>query len=150
MDTVHLVAIDAQGRPVEQAWETGEAAQDACRACALLYELYGFQSPWIGYLARVGDTYVGTCAFKSPPRDGAVEIAYMTFGGSEGRGYASAMAAALVEIASRTQPGIRLLASTPPTVAGATGILKRLGFETDGIVQHPEDGPVRRWRLTAT
>jgi RimJ/RimL family protein N-acetyltransferase len=45
-----------------------------------------------GYLVLENDTIVGTYAFRSPPRNGEVEIAYFTFPEFEGRGFATEMA----------------------------------------------------------
>lgn len=45
-----------------------------------------------GYLVLETDTIVGTCAFRSPPRSGEVEIAYFTFPEFEGRGFTTEMA----------------------------------------------------------
>src|SRR5262245_29261330 len=62
----------------------------------------GANPPWTGYLAvdRAHQLIVGTCGFTAPPdAEGVVEIAYFTFPSFEGRGYASAMAARLVELA---------------------------------------------------
>ena len=58
--------------------------------------------PWTGYLAVNcnREIIIGTCSFTAPPdAEGIVEIAYFTFPPFEGRGYATAMAAALVELA---------------------------------------------------
>lgn len=142
---LRLVPIDRSGLPVERAFELSEAAYDACRACGLLYELYGFEPPWIGYLARRGDAYVGACAFKAPPADGAVEIAFQTFAGHTGRGHAGAMAAALCEIVAATGEPIAVIAATPPEEHAAGRVLRRLGFVLRGPVHHPEDGPIWRW-----
>src|SRR5437764_5116490 len=68
----------------------------------------GATTPWTGYLAvdRTHQLVIGTCAFTAPPDpEGVVEIAYFTFPSFEGRGYARAMAAGLVELADGT-PGI--------------------------------------------
>src|SRR6185436_17885670 len=63
-----------------------------------LFDRTGVTSqPWSGFLAvdRSSNTVVGTCSFVAPPDgDGVVEIAYFTFPAFEGRGVASAMAAA--------------------------------------------------------
>lgn len=141
-----LVPIDRRGVPIERTLELDEAAQDACRACGLMYELYGFEPPWIGYLARSGDAYVGSCAFKSPPRAGAVEIACHTFPAYAGRGHAGRMTAALCEIAATSAQPPEVIAVTSPEEQAAASVLRRLGFVLQGPVQHPEDGPVWRWR----
>ena len=52
---------------------------------AELYASVGYVPPWIGYLAFEENMCVGTCAFKSPPENRRVEIAYFTFPGHEGQ-----------------------------------------------------------------
>lgn len=103
-------------------------------------------APWGAYLA-IGDhgEIVGTCAFKSGLRsDRSVEIAYMTFAPYEGMGVASAMAAALLELAKAN--GARLVsAHTLPEENASVHVLKRNGFNFVRDVIDPEDGPVWRW-----
>jgi RimJ/RimL family protein N-acetyltransferase len=104
--------------------------------------------PWSGFLAvdRSSNTVVGTCCFVAPPDDdGVVEIAYFTFPGFEGRGVASAMAAGLVERATRALGVRRLRAYTLPEKNASARVLEKLGFDCLGDVIHPEDGPVWRW-----
>ena len=72
----------------------------------------GVPTPWHGYLALQGPTrrVVGTCGFKGGPDvDGAVEIAYFTLPGEEGRGVATAMATALVRVASAGGPNVAVV-----------------------------------------
>jgi ribosomal-protein-alanine N-acetyltransferase len=57
-----------------------------------LYQKNGFKKPWGAYVAVDGSKAVGTCAFKSPPHNGRVEIAYFTFPENEGRKIATKMA----------------------------------------------------------
>lgn len=115
---------------------------------AAFQERGGIEPPWGGYLAmeKPSRSVVGTCGFKGPPdTDGAVEIAYFTFPGGEGRGIASAMAWTLCAIASR-QSGVRLLrAHTLPELNASARLLGRLGFVHTADVVDPEDGPVWRW-----
>ena len=104
-------------------------------------------APWCGYLAVDPETrvVVGTCAFKGPPREGAVEVAYYTFSSFEGRGCATAMAAALRSRAA-LDPDVHLvLAHTLPERNASGHLLEKLGFEFVGEVVDPEDGPVWRW-----
>jgi RimJ/RimL family protein N-acetyltransferase len=100
--------------------------------------------PWGCYLTRVDDMFVGTCAFKAAPSAGGeVEIAYMTFPAFEGRGHATAMAAALVRVAEAA--GARPIAHTLPEENASTKALLRCGFSFAGEVMDPEDGLVWRW-----
>ena len=64
--------------------------------------------PWGGYLALEGASrrVVGSCGFKGRPDvSGDVELAYFTFPGEEGRVVASAMASALVAVATSLPAG---------------------------------------------
>jgi RimJ/RimL family protein N-acetyltransferase len=105
--------------------------------------------PWIGYLTvdESSRTIIGTCAFKgNPNQEGTVEIAYFTFPDHEGKGYATAMAHALIQIAltSPEVPGI--IAHTLPQANASTKVLQKVGMKFVGDVIDPEDGPVWRWQ----
>ena len=101
--------------------------------------------PWGCYLAVAGGDIVGTCAFKtSPDAAGTVEIAYMTFPAFEGRGLATAMAAALFDIAAAAGAPL-VIAHTLPEENASNRALKRNGFTFAGEVIDPEDGLVWRW-----
>jgi len=114
---------------------------------AELYMSAGYVPPWTGYLAIEKDQCVGTCAFKSPPQDNCVEIAYFTFPGHEGHGVATRMAQALVQIAFEAVPGLTIAAQTLPEESASTSVLKKLGFQFAAELEHPEDGKVWEWRL---
>lgn len=111
------------------------------------YKKSGFKKPWCAYFALVDNTVVGSCAFKSPIQDGAVEIAYFTFPEFEGKGYATQMASALIEIAESSGESVRIKAQTLPQENISTKILHKLGFKKTGSVIHPEDGEVWDWEL---
>jgi [ribosomal protein S5]-alanine N-acetyltransferase len=113
------------------------------------FEKVGFVPPWIGYIAVENSVPVGTCAFKSPPVDGRVEIAYGTMPACEGRGIATAMARELVRIARQESESLTVFAQTLPDENASTTILKKLGFRLIGSVEHPEDGLVWEWELSA-
>jgi [ribosomal protein S5]-alanine N-acetyltransferase len=102
----------------------------------------------LGYLVVEGESQqlAGTCSFKGPPADGAVEIAYYTFAGFEGRGIATAMARFLLDQASR-MPGVtKVVAHTLPENNASTHILEKLGMTLTGVGE--EDGiAVWRWEL---
>jgi [ribosomal protein S5]-alanine N-acetyltransferase len=111
------------------------------------FEKAGFVPPWVGYIAVENDVPLGTCAFKAPPVDNRVEIAYGTLPGCEGKGVATAMAAELVRIAWQEEAGLTIFAQTLPEENASTTILKKLGFRPVGTVEHSEDGPVWEWEL---
>lgn len=123
-----------------------ELVRDVARATLELYERVGFEPPWIGYLALADGEPVGTCGFKSPPRDGRVELAYFTFPPFEGRGIATAMAAELVRIARERDAQVTIAAQTLPERNASHRVLEKLGFEHVATLEHPEDGVVWEWR----
>lgn len=103
---------------------------------------------WDGYFvidAQSRDV-VGSCAFKGEPTaDGTVEIAYFTYPGFEGEGYATAMAAKLCALAG-TSPAVKLIiAHTLPEASASTRVLEKCGMTFVGEVNDPEDGRVWRW-----
>jgi RimJ/RimL family protein N-acetyltransferase len=146
-DAVSLVPIDRDGTPRGHGGALPDAATEVLRGTVALYDSVGFSEPWIGYLALAGSTAVGTCAFKSPPRDGRVEIAYATFPEHEGRGFATGMAAELVALARRAEPSVRVTAQTLPARNASHRILEKLGFSHVATLDHPEDGTVWEWHL---
>jgi len=90
---------------------------------------------------------VGTCSFKGAPNTlGEIEIAYYTFPPFEGRGYASAMAKQLVEIAFEVPEVKAVFAHTLVEENASTSILKKCGFIFDRQLTDPDDGDVWRWR----
>lgn len=91
---------------------------------------------------------IGACGFKgAPDARGEVEIAYGTFAPYEGRGYAKAMARALVDRA-RANGAPHIIAHTLPEENASCSILRSLGFHQVGtVIADPEDGPVWRWEL---
>ncbi|QDU39959.1 hypothetical protein Mal4_43130 [Maioricimonas rarisocia] len=130
-----------------QCGDLGELIGQVVAATLEMHAPQGPAEPWCGYLAADGQTgaIVGTCAFKSPPTAEGVEIAYFTFPPFEGKGYGTAMAAQLTELASGAGPGVRVFAQTLPESSVSTRILERNGFRRVGERQHPEDGRVWEW-----
>ena len=121
-----------------------ELLSELCAATLHLYDPAAPPLPWVGYLVERNGVFVGTCAYKTPPDANGVEIAYYTFPDFEGQGVATAMAAALVEIA--TGEGISpVRAQTLPELNASCRVLTKLGFVNTGAVMHPEDGEVWEW-----
>ena len=114
-----------------------------------LYEKTGATEPWLSYFAvRESDnTLLGTCAFKTPPMQGLVEIAYFTFPGHEGQGVASVMARELLKIAFDDYGVKAVLAHTLPEENASTTILQKRGFTLVDTVEDPDDGTIWRWAL---
>jgi RimJ/RimL family protein N-acetyltransferase len=102
----------------------------------------------LGYtLVRAEDgAPVGQCAFKSPPMDGVVEIAYGVAPEFEGRGYATQAAQALVRIAFENSEVQAVIAHTSENTNASSRVLLKAGFRSIGQVTDPEDGVVWRWK----
>lgn len=142
---MNLVEINPDGSVAVTGLDLPATAPEAFAATARMYADTGFQRPWIGYVAREDEKAVGFCAFKSPPVDRRVEIAYFTFPEREGRGVATRMAHQLMEIAWQADPALIVTAQTLPAEGATTAILRKLGFQLLGTVQHPADGAVWEW-----
>lgn len=123
--------------------------REVIEATVAHYQRTGFVPPWTGYLGVDGGGPVGVCGFKGPPADGRVEIAYGTTPGHEGKGVATALARELVKIARTTDERLNVFAQTLPEENASTSILKKLGFKMIGTVDHPDDGLVWEWELSA-
>jgi [ribosomal protein S5]-alanine N-acetyltransferase len=106
-----------------------------------------FLPPWIGYIAVENAQAVGTCAFKSPPTGGRVEIAYFTFPAHEGRGVATRMARELISLARTTDPSVQVIAQTMPSGNASTRVLRKLGFVHACDAQDHEIGLCWEWHL---
>lgn len=133
------------------AFELGphaELVQAVARQTLTFVQQNRIAPPWGAYLAvEPADlVVVGTCAFKGPPDERReVELAYFTFPNHEGRGYATAMASALRDLAAASGDVHIVRAHTLPERNASVRILEKLGFQWGGDVQDPEDGPVWRW-----
>ncbi len=139
------IARDASiGQPGIKLADTPAAV---CQATAEMYQTTGFKPPWIGYLALSAGTCAGTCAFKTAPSDGAVEIAFFTFTGHEGRGLATAMVRQLIEIAYASDPALKIIAHTPPDRGAPAAVLQKTGFLLLGDYEDPMAGPVWEWEF---
>jgi len=104
-------------------------------------------APWTSYVALTPDGIaVGACAFKSrPTKMKEVEMAYLTFPEFEKRGYGTAMARRLFEIADASGEVERVVAQTLREENSSVHICRQLGFAFDGDVVDSEDGLVWRW-----
>ena len=125
--------------------QNSEFLKQLCTSTIAMYPNQLPMLPWVGYLAEKNGVFVGTCAFKSSPENGEVEIAYFTFPEYEGQGVATLMAQWLLNIAN--QHGVSYVkAQTLPEKNASVRILERLNFVFVGSVDHPEDGKVWEWR----
>lgn len=142
---IELIEILKNGEPADGSSHEEDIVQKVCEAYIDLYEQKGFKSPWTGYLAKLNDEIIGSCGFKSAPRNNRVEIAYYTFPGWEGKGYATEMTGRLLELAYATAPLVLVTARTLPEKSASTTILEKLGFVCEGDVFDPDDGLVWEW-----
>jgi ribosomal-protein-alanine N-acetyltransferase len=105
--------------------------------------------PWLhGFFIvdRERRCVIGSAGFKGPPdSSGMIEIAYGIARGSQGRGYATEAAMALVEFALRSGEVRLVRAHTLPEANASTRVLLKCGFRHTDSVVDPEDGPVWRW-----
>ncbi|MEO8444305.1 MAG: GNAT family protein [Gammaproteobacteria bacterium] len=145
MESITLLAIGPDGTVDDPAVSLDGIPAAVCGATADMYRSTGFKPPWIGYLAAAEGRVVGTCAFKSAPSDGTVEIAYFTFPGHEGQGVATTMARQLIDLAYATDRSLKIIAHTLPVRNASNAVLQKLGFLLLGDYEDPTDGTVWEW-----
>lgn len=160
MQTIRLITIDDElirviaaggdafaARHAASLGECAPVVRDVLSQTQSLYGRVPRAPPWVGYLTvGRGDVVVGTCAFTSAPTsEGVVEIAYFTFPPFERQGFGTAMAAALIDLATRSGVVARVIAHTRPEFNASTRILQRVAMTCAGEIQHPEDGSVWLW-----
>lgn len=146
---MELIEITRNGSPAHPIYGLPDVAIEVLTDIAEMYKISGFQPPWIAYLAIQSGKCVGTCAFKTPPINESVEIAYYTFPEYEGQGVATSMARQLVEKALSETPNIRICAQTLPALSASTRVLQKLGFRRIAEIDHPQDGKVWEWEWKA-
>ena len=144
---LQLLSIQRDGRVEGRPVAFPDLAQGILQATIEMYDSLGYQEPWIGYLAVQENAVVGTCGFKSPPKDNRVEIAYFTFPDFEGRGIATDMASQLLAIAQTHAPQVQLIAQTLLGRNASHRVLEKVGFQCVEKIDHPEDGVVWEWHL---
>jgi [ribosomal protein S5]-alanine N-acetyltransferase len=145
---MELIEITEDGKLEKSLAFLPSLAEDIMQATAQMYAKHGYTPPWMGYLAVENGRCVGTCAFKGPPQNNRVEIAYFTFPEEEGRGVATRMAHTLIAIATQASPAITLAALTLPEENASTAVLRKHSFQFISELEHPEDGRVWEWQLT--
>lgn len=129
-----------------------EVSQPVAEQSLAFLKTFPYETPpeWFGYLVVDGETreMVGTCSLKGPPVDGAVEIAYFTFPGFEGRGIGTEMARFLVERAFTLPDVTMVTAHTAAESNASTRILEKIGMRFAGLAE--EDGvAIWRWEKSA-
>lgn len=111
------------------------------------YQIIGIHEPWIGYLFRKDDKWVGTGGFKGKPSNGQVEIAYAVSPEMEGLGIGTKICAHLTTIAQTNGVQLRITARTLPEKNASTSVLTKNGYELAGPIQDPDDGEVWEWEF---
>lgn len=143
-----LVPIHLDGTTSPPIEQDSELIQDIRASTADLFRKVAYEAPWIAYFALdEAGTVLGTCAFKGPPENQRVEIAYFTFPEHENRGVGTAMAGALVKLARETDPSLIIAAQTLPHRNASHRILQKNGFVHALTLDHPDDGTVYEWRV---
>ena len=162
MKAVQLIRLDPvmeESLASDQAYMDAMVQDDWAKVAALVHRTVGRtltatpvsidKLEWDGYFVVDTDTreVVGSCAFKGPPtEDGTAEIAYFTYPGFEGKGYATAMACKLIELAASCTRIKRVVAHTLPEENASTRVLEKVEMRFAGEVDDPEDGRVWRWQ----
>lgn len=153
IDETMRAHLDASNDEFEKTYQAtvGEqetTARDAVTQTLQLVTRLPRGPRWGGYLAADEETgrVIGTCGFKHGPQDdGRVEIAYFTFPGFEGKGYATAMATELLHMALGSHEVREVIAHTRPEPNASTHILEKIGLRCTGPVDDAEDGTIWRW-----
>jgi ribosomal-protein-alanine N-acetyltransferase len=105
--------------------------------------------PWkfgFAVVHEVDNIVIGMCGFAGPPdSDGVAEIAYSIAPAYQGRGYATEVASALVDYASRSGRVKKICAYTLPQINASPRVLQKCGFKKVGAVFDAENNLVWRW-----
>ena len=145
-----LLAADPNSFAEEYQVRLHDVAQSVAQAGLAFMRTFSLEtSPdWFGYLVVENESQqlAGTCSYKGPPVAGALEIAYYTFPGFEGRGIGTEMARFLIDRA-RHLPGVKkVIAHTLCERNPSVRILEKVGMHFAGDAE--EDGDrVWEWEL---
>ena len=105
--------------------------------------------PWqfgFAVIYKIDNVLMGMGGFPGPPSsEGVAEIAYGISPNYQGRGYATEVANALINFASRDARVKTICAHTLAETNASTRVLEKCGFEKVGETTDPEDGVVV-WR----
>jgi [ribosomal protein S5]-alanine N-acetyltransferase len=126
------------------------AAWENVQMWVVFYKRIGFSLPWIGYMVRRNDEFVGGVGFVGKPVNNTVEIAYGTFPAYQKQGIASEGCQMLVQLARQTDPAVRVIAHTLPEENYSTKILKKNGFQWVGLAHDDDEGTVWEWAYQPT
>jgi RimJ/RimL family protein N-acetyltransferase len=149
-ELIRLVSSDPAAFATRYGADLGQwlkQAQEVVKGTDALYKRLPRDAPWLGYLVASDErVVVGCCGFVNAPGPASVvEIAYATWPDFQRQGYATAAAAALIEIASKSGVVKCAIAHTLPQENASTRILKRVGMTFQREIDHPEDGKIWLW-----
>ena len=110
------------------------------------------QDPWIHGFNIVDDAglAVGLAAFKGPPTDGAIEIAYAVAPEHQSKGYATGAVRSLTKYAFDSGRVRTVRAHTRPDGLASQRVLVKCGFGKAGEDIDPRDGHVWRYELATS
>jgi len=114
----------------------------------------GEADPWrfgFGVIHKIDNFLIGMGGFPGPPNsDGVAEIAYGIAPVYQGKGYATEVANALIDFASRDPRVKTIRAHTLAGINASTRVLEKCGFKKVGETIDPENGLlVWRWERAA-
>jgi [ribosomal protein S5]-alanine N-acetyltransferase len=108
--------------------------------------------PWqfgFAVIHKIDNVYIGNGGFPGPPSDGVAEIAYGIAPSYQGKGYATEVANALIDFASRDSRVQTIRAHTLAEPNASTRVLEKCGFKKVGETIDPENNlTVWRWELS--
>jgi len=113
--------------------------------CIDFYKRVGFKPPWICYYIKQDDELVAAAAFKGPPVNNKVEIAYGTFPAYQQKGIGTRIAELLVQTALKTDPSVRVTAQTLMEENYSVKILRKNNFKLIGTAIDEDEGEVWEW-----
>jgi len=147
---MELIAINREGRPERDVPDLPEAASHILQAMRRHYAKFGYEPPWIGYLALEGRQCRGFGVFRGGPDKQQVEMAWYTFPEFRGRGVATALVRQLIRLARGQDSRLTLLVQTPAASTAASDVLEKFGFTLIGEQPDPDEGRIWEWSLDPT
>ena len=112
-------------------------------------------NPWqfgFAVIHMIDNMLIGMCGFPGPPdANGIAEIAYGIAPNYQGKGYATELAAALIQFASDDPRVKAICAHTLAETNASTRVLEKCGFTKTGETIDPENNlPIWRWERTTS
>jgi len=116
-------------------------------ARALRWAAQGFPEPWSTaflIIRHEDGRIVGGCGFKTPPRQGRVDVGYAVAPAAQKQGAATAALEMLVEVA-RGAGASELLAEIAPSNYASTRVVEKAGFQQVGERLDEDNEHVIQW-----